>query len=307
MNATLAVLSDLHLSPTHGFFWENWRRVRDAVRAAAPAATIVNGDLCINGPERGPGSEGEGEAELAFAARALRLLPGPVHALPGNHDVGDEPPGQDPAQIVDGPRLAAWGRHLGPDRFAFDLGAWRVLGMNAQLAGSGLPEEEAQWAWLAAALDHAERPVALFLHKPLFLDDAAEIAATIATLNPAPRARLLAMLRSTAVQLIVSGHLHARRDRVVDGIRHLWVPATSFLGAGGHGGLPSVGAVLLDLSGAAAVATDLPVEGLVPHDLAAIKGHGRYAFLRDMPPCPPACEPSGDGLPRVAADMGSFA
>ena len=27
--------------------------------------------------------------------------------------------------------------------------------------------------------------------------------------------------------------------------------------------------------------------GLVTHDLAAIKGHGRYPFLRDMPPCPP--------------------
>jgi hypothetical protein len=28
-------------------------------------------------------------------------------------------------------------------------------------------------------------------------------------------------------------------------------------------------------------------EGLVTHDLAAIKGHGQYAFLRDMPPAPP--------------------
>jgi hypothetical protein len=27
--------------------------------------------------------------------------------------------------------------------------------------------------------------------------------------------------------------------------------------------------------------------GLVSHDLAAIKGHGRYQFLRDMPPSPP--------------------
>ena len=27
--------------------------------------------------------------------------------------------------------------------------------------------------------------------------------------------------------------------------------------------------------------------GLISHDLAAIKGHGRYQFLRDMPPSPP--------------------
>ncbi|WP_376097907.1 metallophosphoesterase family protein [Roseomonas sp. CCTCC AB2023176] len=295
MNATLAVLSDLHLSPTHGFFWDNWLRARDAVAAGAPEATIVNGDLCINGPDD--------SAELAFAARVLRRLPGIVHALPGNHDVGDEPPGQDAHQIVNAARLSAWTRHVGPDRVAFDLGAWRVLGMNAQLCGSGLPAEEEQWTWLASALDHAERPVALFLHKPLFLEDPGENSPTIASLNPEPRARLLSLLRGGPVRMIVSGHLHARRDRVVNGIRHLWVPATSFLGAGGHGGEPSVGAVLLDLSGPEAVATDLPIPGLVAHDLTAIKGHGHYAFLRDMPPCPPRTE----DLPRVAADMGSFA
>ena len=27
--------------------------------------------------------------------------------------------------------------------------------------------------------------------------------------------------------------------------------------------------------------------GLVSHELDAIKGHGRYRFLRDMPPSPP--------------------
>jgi hypothetical protein len=27
--------------------------------------------------------------------------------------------------------------------------------------------------------------------------------------------------------------------------------------------------------------------GLISRDLAAIKGHGRYQFLRDMPPSPP--------------------
>jgi hypothetical protein len=29
------------------------------------------------------------------------------------------------------------------------------------------------------------------------------------------------------------------------------------------------------------------LSGLVSHDLAVIKGHGRYQFLRDMPPSPP--------------------
>jgi hypothetical protein len=31
-------------------------------------------------------------------------------------------------------------------------------------------------------------------------------------------------------------------------------------------------------------------DGLVSHDLDAIKGHGRYQFLRDMPPSPPPAD-----------------
>ena len=49
--ARIHLLSDLHLSPTHGFFWENWRIARDATNEAAPDLVIVNGDLCINGPD----------------------------------------------------------------------------------------------------------------------------------------------------------------------------------------------------------------------------------------------------------------
>ncbi len=248
--------------------------------AAGPDATIVNGDLCINGPDS--------DAEMAFAQRALARLPGRVLALPGNHDMGDEPPGQDPAQIVDAPRLARWDAAFGADRIAMDAGSWRLVGVNAQLFGSGLAREAEQAAWLAAQLAPThERPVALVLHKPLFLEAEDEDAPTIATMNPAPRGALLALLRDAGVRMVISGHLHAARDRVVGGIRHLWVPALTFLGAGGHGGRPAVGATVVDFGGEGAVVAPLPVHGLVPHDLDAIKGHGRYRFLRDMPECPP--------------------
>ena len=84
--ARIVVLSDIHLSPTHGFFWENWCVAREFADAAKSDAVIVNGDLAINGPDS--------DAEIAFAARALGKLRTRVMALPGNHDVGDEPPGQ---------------------------------------------------------------------------------------------------------------------------------------------------------------------------------------------------------------------
>lgn len=277
--ARIRLLSDLHLSPSHGFFWENWRIARDDTNAAAPDLVIVNGDLCINGPDS--------DEEMAFAARALRRLNGTVLALPGNHDVGDEPPGQDARQIIDAPRLARWHSAFGADRFAVDVGLWRVIGLNAQLFGAGLPEEEAQFAWLAAELAAATRPVALVLHKPLFMDRADEPIPGAATLTPAPRARLLGLLRQAPVRLVVSGHLHSHRDMVVDGIRYLWIPALAFLGSGHPGSTPMVAATDLDLSGAEPQVTLVHPPGLVPHSLATLKENGRYQFLRDMPACPP--------------------
>lgn len=277
--ARIAFLSDLHLSPTHGFFFDNFRRARDAALASGAEAVVVCGDLCINGPDS--------DEEMEFARAALAGWPLPVLALPGNHDVGDEPPGQDKTQLVDEARLMRWDRAFGADRFARDAGAWRLLGMNAQLWGSGLPREAEQEAWLAAELDAAAgRPVAVVLHKPLFLEHADEAEPTIATLNPEPRARLLRRLAAAQVRLVISGHLHATRDAVAGGLRHVWLPATAFLGGGGHLATPAVGAVTIDF-GAEAVVAELPVPGLVAHDLAAIKQHGRYKFLRDMPACPP--------------------
>jgi hypothetical protein len=64
--ARIVVLSDIHLSPTHGFFWENWCVAREFADAAKADAVIVNGDLAINGPDS--------DAEIAFAAAALGIL-----------------------------------------------------------------------------------------------------------------------------------------------------------------------------------------------------------------------------------------
>jgi 3',5'-cyclic AMP phosphodiesterase CpdA len=276
--ARVVFLSDLHLSPTHGFFWENFRLARDEADAAGAAAVVVNGDLCINGPDS--------DAEMDFAAHALAAFRTPVLALPGNHDVGDEPPGQDPNQIIDAARLARWNQRFGADHFVRDVGAWRLIGVNAQLFGSGLPEERDQFAWLEDALRHAGgRQRALLLHKPLFLSDANEGPANAGCITPWPRAALLALLQAHGVSLVISGHLHATQDRLVDGIRHLWLPATSFM-SDGHAGVPAVGACVIDFGASEALVESLPVT-LTPHRLVEIKQHGRYKFLRDMPPYPP--------------------
>jgi 3',5'-cyclic AMP phosphodiesterase CpdA len=277
--ARIVVLSDIHLSPTHGFFWDNWCVAREFADAAKGDAVIINGDLAINGPES--------DAEIAFAATALAKLRTPVMALPGNHDVGDEPPGQDPDQIIDADRLARWDSSFATDRWSLDAGGWRLLGVNAQLFGSGLAREHEQDQWLDEQLRTAGRPIALFLHKPLFLEHPTDDDVSPSCMVPSVRTRLLDRLNQSDVRLIVSGHLHQHRDRTLGNQRHLWVPAVAFGAPESRGGDGRCGLAVLDFSPNDVEVTIERPPGLISHDLAAIKGHGRYPFLRDMPPSPP--------------------
>jgi 3',5'-cyclic AMP phosphodiesterase CpdA len=275
----IVILSDIHLSPTHGFFWENWCLARDFANRAAADAVIVNGDLTINGPDS--------DEEVKFAALAIKRLRGPVLPLPGNHDIGDEPPGQDPDQIVNTQRLARWDSSFGADRWMMDTEGWRLIGVNAQLFGSGLRREGEQNRWLEEQLVAATgRFVALFLHKPLFLEDLNEGPASAACIVPLARASLVDRLHRRGVSLVVSGHLHEYRDRTFNGLRHLWVPAVAFAAPQSHGGDGRCGLTVLDFSQRGVEITIERPQGMVSHDLAAIKGHGRYPFLRDMPPSP---------------------
>jgi 3',5'-cyclic AMP phosphodiesterase CpdA len=277
--ARIVILSDIHLSPTHGFFWENWCVAREFADAVKADAVIVNGDLAINGPDS--------DAEIAFAAAALGKLRTPVLALPGNHDVGDEPPGQDSDQIIDEDRLTRWDSSFATDCWALDTGGWRLVGVNAQLFGSGLAREHAQDHWLDEQLGTVGRHTALFLHKPLFLESPADDVVGSACMVPSARTRLLDKLNRSDVRLIVSGHLHQHRDRIFGGQRHLWVSAVAFAAPKAHGGDSRCGVTVLDFSQGKVEVTIEHPRGLISHDLAAIKGHGRYQFLRDMPPSPP--------------------
>jgi hypothetical protein len=136
-------------------------------------------------------------------------------------------------------------------------------------------------------LSSAGRPTALFLHKPLFLERQTDDVVSAACMVPSARTRLLDKLNRSDARLIVSGHLHQHRDRAFGGQRHLWVPAVAFAAPQAHGGDDRCGVTVLDFSDNNVDVTIERPRGLVSHDLAAIKGHGRYQFLRDMPPSPP--------------------
>ncbi len=110
------------------------------------------------------------------------------------------------------PFLAAFGE----DRWQFEAASWRFIGLNSLVMNTGLSVEAEQFDWLAAQLAQAGgKPVALFLHKPLFLNapDDPELAATSIRYVPMPaRSRLIEMLGAVDLRLVASGHVHQRRD-----------------------------------------------------------------------------------------------
>jgi hypothetical protein len=104
-----------------------------------------------------------------------------------------------------------------------------VIGLNAQLLGTGGTDEAAQWLWLARlARESPALPVILVMHKPLFQNGPADAAPHQRYVPLAPRRRLLQLLPPTRLGAVVSGHTHQYLDRTVEGVRHLWVPSTAF-------------------------------------------------------------------------------
>jgi 3',5'-cyclic AMP phosphodiesterase CpdA len=217
-------VSDTHLSGERAYFVANWEAFAQAVDEARPDMVINSGDIALDGPGR--------IEDLTFARTLHDALCVPHLCIPGNHDVGDNPAeGYTPKQPVDAERLAAFRRIFGDDWWAVDAGAWRFIGLNAQLFGSQLPDEDAQWAFLAEALDEAEdRPIAVWIHKPLLNKDPAETGETAYRyVVPAARDRLLALFASAPVKLVASGHTHQHRRTRVAGIEFVWCPSTGFV------------------------------------------------------------------------------
>ena len=217
------------------------------------------GDVTVDGADS--------EADLRHSAGLLRDLDVPVLSVPGNHDVGDA---AHPRQPVDPQRLARWRSHFGPDWWVVDCEGWRLVGLDAMLLGSGLADERAQALWLERTMRETPgRPVAWFLHRPLFLDVPEEGDAGYWSVKPQPRAFLYDLARRGNVALVASGHLHKAHDFIRDGTRFIWSPASSFLvGPAIQPQMPGeklLGAVLYEICGAACTARIAAVPGLTTY------------------------------------------
>lgn len=273
-------ISDTHLSARHGYFVGNWAAVIDHLSADPPDLVVNSGDLSINGSDD--------DSDLRFAAAQHRRLPSAWRAIPGNHDVGEEPDALMLGQPIDARRVARWRRIVGPDYWSIDIGRWRLVGINGFLYGSGLTDDAEQHRWLAAVLESSDRPVGLFVHKPLFLMSPDEPPEPHHSFTPPNRRPLYELLRGSPVRFVASGHLHQSRRSTWDGIEWLWAPSTAFpAGQALPGASTALGWIEYEFDAEDWQAKLVELPELVPYELGALKGNGEYDYLYQTPSQPP--------------------
>ena len=224
----LTQISDTHLSRADRFasLTENFQRISAHIDAARPDLVINSGDVSWDGPTN--------RGDLEFAKELHAALPIDCRYLPGNHDVGDNPTavGKPLLHPATEKLRDAFVAVFGEDRWQFEAAGWRFIGLNSLIMNTGIPSEVEQMDWFAAQLARANgKPIALFLHKPLFLEtpEDPETPDTAIRYVPQPvRAQLVEMLGAHDVRLVASGHVHQRRDFTYGRMRHVWAPSVGF-------------------------------------------------------------------------------
>lgn len=274
MTFRIAQISDTHLSSQKPDFVGNFEAIVTHLRADPPDLLVNTGDISLDGADS--------DADLDFA-RDLHANCGiDWLAVPGNHDVGDDP-GVATRQPLDELRRQRFLRHFATDRFVRDVPGWRLLGINGLLTGADSPAAEEQFDFVArAAATAGSSAIALFVHKPIYMGTDPDPDGTYWRVTDVARARLLAAFGERRPALVASGHMHQYRRLDFAGMAHVWAPSAAFIVGDGHQqtfGTKVVGYVGLELepdgSFRAALET---VDGLALKDIAQMpQVYGRIA------------------------------
>jgi 3',5'-cyclic AMP phosphodiesterase CpdA len=223
----LTQISDTHLARRLTTLTDNFHRVSEHIDATRPDLVVNSGDLAFDAPTH--------RDDLEFAKTLHAALSVPCRHLPGNHDIGDNPTavGSVPPHPATEAHLQSFRSVIGEDRWRFEEAGWCFIGLNSLIMNTGLESEAEQFDWLTSRLAHVNgKPVALFLHKPLYLDAPGdpELADTAIRYVPEPaRRRLIDMLGRVDLRLVASGHVHQRRDFTYRHVRHIWAPSAGFV------------------------------------------------------------------------------
>jgi 3',5'-cyclic-AMP phosphodiesterase len=131
--------ADIEARSRAGIPWRQFQQVLSAVVAEKPDIVLFTGDI----------SQDESAASYALAVQALEQLPCAWYWLPGNHDQ---------------PAFMAAER---PMVDQVDLGSWRILLLNTQVAGKPFGELGIErLAKLAERLEEDDRPTLIAMHHP---------------------------------------------------------------------------------------------------------------------------------------------
>lgn len=176
----------------------NYEFVVANINRLRPRFVVICGDL-INKV----GDPAQTAEYLRITAKIDKSIP--VYAVPGNHDVGNEPT---PAT------LAYYRQHFGPDHYSFVQGSLYGIVLNSGVisAPAKVPSEAlAQEAWLKAELGKARasgaRHIVVFQHHSWFLEKADEPNQYF-NIPIDQRRFYLDLLKGAGVRYVFAGHYH---------------------------------------------------------------------------------------------------
>jgi 3',5'-cyclic AMP phosphodiesterase CpdA len=275
----IALVSDTHLCARDTLLTANWVAIEHWLSAVKPDRVIHLGDITADGMH---------ERQELERARGILTRDHPTMLfIPGNHDVGDHPPG--PGVPTDHPldelSLQEYRRVFGPDRWSHQLADWQLLGLNASVLGTGTEEEESQFAWLEKALRAGTGPVGVFVHKPLFRDSVEEGIVHLRYVPVIARRRLLGLLGTRDLRFVAAGHTHQVRRTIAEGVEHVWVPSAAYVISDVRQeriGDKMVGIMLLELNGDRHCFTHIVPAGMQAYNLKQFAHI--YPIIATLPP-----------------------
>jgi Calcineurin-like phosphoesterase len=215
---------------------ENWETAQRQIRGLNPEFVLIGGDVTRDGSIH--------KWELEDAKADFDALDIPWYAVPGNMDTGNkhtqkQGPKSDRDDIslnITSDHLKNWQDVFGPWNWSFTHRNLRVTGLCDMIINSGLPEEEAQWAWLEeqAKRPHTDHHIWI-MHSPLFIERpdepqwdigcAQEYQRWYFSIDQPGRARLLDIFKTSGATRVITGHVHCMHDIEAEGIHWDCAPA----------------------------------------------------------------------------------
>jgi 3',5'-cyclic AMP phosphodiesterase CpdA len=168
------------------------------VNRLRPAFVVICGDLINKAGDKSQANE-----YFRITSKIDRSIP--VHAVAGNHDVGNDPTPES---------LKAYRARFGPDYYSFRHGRVYGIVLDSSLVsapGKAQSEADTQETWLKAELARARasdaRHVVIFQHHSWFIEKADE-ASEYFNVPIDARRRYLDLLKSSGVRYVFAGHYH---------------------------------------------------------------------------------------------------